>query len=253
MEWELFSDRIRWVPSSATDEAGALPYPLSPGDAVLTWQNFLKNPTIPGQVSIREPPVLRRLWFALVVLVCGLGIGVLIRRHGRHALNGHLPTKKALAIGLVLLIVGATTVPRALSPSYLSDAESGEVLAGLLENIYGAFDYREESMIYDILARSASGDLLTEIYLETRRSLELENQGGARAKVQALEMLEARQEPLAGKFGFVAHCRWNVAGSVGHWGHIHQRVNQYAGRFTVEVIDGVWKITGLELLEEARL
>ena len=44
-----------------------------------------------------------------------------------------------------------------------------------------------------------------------------------------------------------------VKGSVGHWGHIHQRVNQYEARITVEVVDGRWKITGLELLEEIRV
>jgi len=253
MEWELFNDRIEMVPSSATDEAGALPYRLTPDDPVLTWKNFLRNPTIPGQVAIQKPPVLRRLWFALLSLVCGLAMAVLAARYGRNALKGHMPPKNALATGLVLALVGATALPKALSPSYLSDEEAGEVLAGLLENVYGAFDYRDESMIFDVLARSASGELLTEIYLETRRSLELENQGGARAKVQALEMLETRQEPLRGTVGFVAHCSWNVFGSVGHWGHVHQRANQYAARFVVEAIDGAWKITELELLEESRL
>jgi hypothetical protein len=34
-------------------------------------------------------------------------------------------------------------------------------------------------------------------------------------------MLEATQEPLSGEIGFVVECKWNVAGSVGHWGHIH--------------------------------
>ncbi len=33
-----------------------------------------------------------------------------------------------------------------------------------------------------------------------------------------------------------------VAGSVGHWGHVHQRINQYVARFTVEPLDDVWKI-----------
>ncbi len=44
-----------------------------------------------------------------------------------------------------------------------------------------------------------------------------------------------------------------MAGSVGHWGHIHQRINQYVAEFTVQAIDGAWKITSLEILEESRL
>ena len=42
-------------------------------------------------------------------------------------------------------------------------------------------------------------------------------------------------------------------GSVGHWGHIHIRKNQYEANITVEPMDGAWKITGLELLEEKRI
>ncbi len=53
--------------------------------------------------------------------------------------------------------------------------------------------------------------------------------------------------------GFSTLGTWNVAGSVGHWGHIHQRTNQYEARFTVEAIDGVWKITSLDVLQEERL
>ena len=47
--------------------------------------------------------------------------------------------------------------------------------------------------------------------------------------------------------------RWNVFGSVGHWGHIHQRTNVYQANITVEDIEGQWKLSGLEILEEIRL
>jgi hypothetical protein len=40
---------------------------------------------------------------------------------------------------------------------------------------------------------------------------------------------------------------------VGHWGHIHQRINQYEARVVVKALDGVWKIVDLELLQEERL
>jgi hypothetical protein len=144
-------------------------------------------------------------------------------------------------------------VSQSLRPSYVSDDDAGRIVNGLLENIYGAFDYREESLIYDTLERSVAGELLTDIYLETRRSLELENQGGARAKVKEVNVLASRQEPLGGEIGFIALCTWNVAGSVGHWGHIHQRINQYEARVVVKALDGVWKIVDLELLQEERL
>jgi hypothetical protein len=42
-------------------------------------------------------------------------------------------------------------------------------------------------------------------------------------------------------------------GSVGHWGHVHIRKNQYDANITVEPVGGTWKITDLELVEEKRI
>jgi hypothetical protein len=47
--------------------------------------------------------------------------------------------------------------------------------------------------------------------------------------------------------------KWTALGTVGHWGHIHTRENQYEAVITVEPLDGAWKITDLELLEEKRI
>ena len=126
------------------------------------------------------------------------------------------------------------------------------LVGDLLHNVYRAFDYRGEERIYDVLAQTASGDLLTDIYLETRRGLELASQGGARVKVKDIEMLESS---LVGSQGdsLTVESRWKVSGSVGHWGHIHQRINAYHARLEISEIEGAWKLTGLEILEEERL
>ena len=159
------------------------------------------------------------------------------------------PRRRIAATALVLAVTGASFW--ASRNAGLSDDRAREVVSGLLHNVYRAFDFRDEETIYDTLAHSVSGDLLTETYLETRRGLELASQGGARAKVQEIEMKEVDSETEGP--GFRATSTWNVAASVGHWGHIHQRRNQYVAELTVEPVDGVWKITGLELIEEQRL
>ena len=74
MEWELFDDKLRYIPGAATDAAGPLPYRLTPDDHILLWQNFLKDPTMPGLVDVDEPPVLGRLWLLLATLLCGAGL-----------------------------------------------------------------------------------------------------------------------------------------------------------------------------------
>lgn len=125
-------------------------------------------------------------------------------------------------------------------------------MSGLLHNVYRAFDYRAEEQIFDVLDRSVEGALLERLYLETRRGLVLANQGGARAKVKQIELVELAAEPAADG-GFLATATWNVAGSVGHWGHIHDRRNQYRAVLDVAPRDGVWKLVDLEILEEQRL
>jgi hypothetical protein len=40
---------------------------------------------------------------------------------------------------------------------------------------------------------------------------------------------------------------------VGHWGHVHQRSNGYQAELEIAPVDGVWKLTGLEIIDEQRL
>ena len=141
----------------------------------------------------------------------------------------------ALAGGFAFAIGGAAA---------FSNDVAGEVVEGVLHNIYRAFDYRQEERVYDILGRSVEGDLLEEIYLETRRGLELTNQGGARARVKQIELTEISAR--GGEDGaFVARATWNVFGSVGHWGHIHSRSNRYEAELEIAPSDGVWKLSKL--------
>ena len=137
--------------------------------------------------------------------------------------------------------------------SRLDTEGTRSVVSGLLKNIYHAFDFREEGTVYDKLAHSVAGDLLTQVYLETRRGLELASQGGARVKVKEIDILEAEARPIRDDTGLKVRCKWNVMGSVGHWGHVHKRTNQYDAELTIQPRDGAWKIVELELLQEERI
>jgi hypothetical protein len=185
-------------------------------------------------------------------LACGLGLVWVVARHGAATVRGQRPPWRTVALAVALLALGGLSLTRAVRPSWASEQKADEVVLALLENVYRSFDYRDESVIYDSLERSVTGELLTDTYLETRRSLELENQGGARAKVVDVGIVESSHTPQTGGIGFESLLAWNVEGSVGHWGHVHQRQNQYRARLTVEAVDGHWKITALDLLEEER-
>jgi hypothetical protein len=249
---DLFGGKIEEIMSNATDEAGGFPYILGPDDRVLKWQNFLKNPTIPTLVDVESPPR-RNVPVTVGVVACVAGLVAIAVSVSRRVRSGAGMPYGLVALAVPLLVLTVLGLPRVVSPTRMSDERAQEVVGDLLRNIYRAFDFREEGVIYDALARSADGEVLTDVYLQTRRSLELKNQGGARAKVQDVEMLATEQQGLEGETGFVATCSWKVSGSVLHWGHVHRRANQYAARFVVRAVDGAWKITDLELLEEIRI
>jgi hypothetical protein len=249
--WDLFSDRIQRIPAAATDEAGPLRFFLVPDDNVLWWKNFLKNPTLPTLVEIAAPPGMgSRLigWMGWVFL--GLFVAMVAAQF-RGALKGRSVGKNLLPS--LLALVAAVGCFAVTIPQRMTDERSEEVVSSLLHNVYRAFDFRGEENIYDVLEQSVSGELLTDIYLETRRGLELASQGGARAKVKEIEMLGVESRPIAGGPGFVARSTWNVSGSVGHWGHVHTRTNQYEADLTIQPVDGAWKVTDLEILQEERL
>ena len=250
MDWDLFNERIQVVPGSAVDQAGPLPSYLEPDFNVLEWKNFLKNPELPTPAVVSLPPTLlargvRMLRWPLVgviVLIGWMSIAAARRSEG-------LARRAALLLATIAVTAGCFWYG---GPARISDEDAKEIVGDLLHNIYLAHDFRDEERIYDTLGNSVAGELLTEIYLETRRGLELANQGGARAKVKQIEMAEADAHSADGG-AFTAEATWVVRGSVGHWGHLHERSNRYRAELEIRPTDGVWKVAGLQLLEEERL
>ena len=52
--------------------------------------------------------------------------------------------------------------------------------------------------------------------------------GGARVRVKEVEILNVDVNHLDHSLlSLLFHTKWTVMGSVGHWGHIHIRKNQY--------------------------
>jgi hypothetical protein len=251
MDWDLWNERMDKIPAVSVDQAGPLPITLDPDYRVLEWRNFLTNPQLPTLVTVVDPPtMLERVLLAIrwivvgIVVLCMLLIARSLRTQRLSVARALIPA--ALVIGL------AIGVFRLAEGAAVSDERAGEVVSPLLHNIYRAFDYRDEEKIYDTLALSVAGGLLTDVYLETRRGLELASQGGARVKVKEVELIDVSAE-RADNGGFKARATWRAAGSVGHWGHVHQRINRYMADLTVEPVGGRWKLTGLEILEEERI
>ncbi|NCF61957.1 MAG: hypothetical protein GWP58_03820 [Gammaproteobacteria bacterium] len=251
MEWDVFTEKMQRVPTASVDQAGPLPVILEPDFNILRWDNYLKFPDIPTLVDIQAPPgPVQKIssWGRWVAL--GLSLTALAAIIGSRRKNGKFSV--AAVVSLVVSILATLFLVNENRQSSMNSQRLQQLAGNLLHNVYRAFDYRGEEVIYDVLSRSASGELLTDIYLETRRGLELANQGGARVKVKDIEVLDAVLVETNGD-SLTVDSKWNVSGSVGHWGHVHQRRNGYHAMLEISEMGGVWKLTGLEILEEERL
>lgn len=135
------------------------------------------------------------------------------------------------------------------------DSEVEDIIYGLLRNTYHAFDFRDESAIYDTLEASVTGPLLEQVYLEMRASLELESAGGPRVRVYEIALRECgdTQDGGLAEGEFKTRAEWVTIGEVTHWGHTHERTNKYEAEMTVSAASDAWKISSLDLLNEERV
>ena len=133
----------------------------------------------------------------------------------------------------------------------ISDATANTIFLQLHRNLFRSFDYHEESQTYDTRARSVHGPLLRKLYLQINDSLRISEQGGAVSRIEDVQILGGRQqaEPFV-ENGFQYRCKWNIVGTIEHWGHIHERTNQYDASFEVKVVDGAWKIVAMDVLDQ---
>ena len=261
IDWELFTDQIQKVPISAIDPAGPLASYISPDDNLITWTNFLKNYKLPQIAEVTVDDSLLRFSLPVGTIVCLLVLLLVLWRLRIHIRNKQ--SVRLLTVLAVVLLVGAILLypaprvslakPAAISPM-LADSDAVLILHNLLKNIYRAFDFREEEDVYDKLAISVTGDLLAEVYLQNRKSFAVKKAGGAQAKVKQVEVLEMSTDKVVdGSLSFIFKAKWSAMGTVGHWGHVHMRKNLYDAIVTVQAVNGMWMITGLELLEEKRV
>ncbi len=66
-----------------------------------------------------------------------------------------------------------------------------------------------------------------------------------------LSAIESMVPAESGAIDVVAS--WDVYGTVRHWGHVHYRCNTYRARVTLVPSEDYWKLTDLELLDQARV
>jgi hypothetical protein len=256
LEWRGFRGEVQTVPVTViygpTMEAGIFLTPKAPSSV---WKNEGRLPPAP---PLAQVPMVDAVWvnLPLAAIVSGVVAVIALVWIWRSRRPGLLRVTRPIAFAVMGCGIAWTILPNKWSARLSSgktptQEEAGKILDALLRNTYRAFDQSNESAIYDVLARSVHGPLLEKLYLQTVRALTLEGMDGTRVKVTDMAVNIDRVLP-SGE-GFIAEGQWTALGTVGHWGHMHQRTNRYTARLTLEPIGNAWKITGLEVLEERRM
>ncbi len=254
LTWDQFSSTIRNVESVVfAGEDGPVKASFSQFQEENTFQWEGPSQTAP---QVQPAPVQRspadssRFWMLAIAVLFSVGIGA------GGALN-RKPLVFFVGVAALAALAGLwTSWPASLRDPWTTPSVppvvADQVFAQLQDNTYRAFEYSDENQIYDALNTSVDGGLLRELYLKMLETLKMQEQGGALLTIQEVKRLEGEAEP-DGRGGFHYRCRWIVRGVVEHWGHVHQRTNQYIAEFHVQDREQLWKITDMNITEQERL
>ena len=252
INWRLFSDYVSKIDATITDPFGGATMVLSGDNNLLQWKSRLRGYQVPvlEEIAVEDQklPIISLTIFMLTFLLS------LVSINRQWKIIGEPMLLSFVGLGFILYPFARLPMEAPFVPQWKPSVErTAEIMDGLLTNVYRSFDVRNESDVYDRLALSVIGDKLTEIYLENRQSLELENRGGARANVDEVEILEVSKVTAGSDKSYTADTTWTVSGSVNHFGHTHYRRNKYHASVTFVTDNDSWKIREIELIDEERI
>jgi hypothetical protein len=163
-----------------------------------------------------------------------------------------------LLLGAAFLALPHGTVA-VRNPVFSGSAPRGEtarrVVSKVLSETYHAFNLTDEDALYERLEGHVAGELVDDLYLDSRRRLTAGTREGAQVTVREVSVLEIGDPQARDRsaFGYAYDCRWVVTARVRHLQHVHHRQNIYNGVLTLRVDGDRWKIAGVELHSEDRV
>lgn len=248
---QLADNRLVWT------NAGEVPEPAPVRPRVVQTSDWVVGPTAAASD--------RRFW----LVIAGIGVLLIVAAvvFGRRQLSEWSMSPVLVAAAVTVLLGGVLQRFSSSSTPTVAVEAGDQAASELLRNVYRAFDFVDEAEIYAALETSVAGAKLRDLYLELLQDLQVEEQGGAVSRIEAVEVLSV--EPVDGavsaetleKLGLAAgpgsgavfrrRVKWNLSGLLEHWGHTHQRTNQYQAVLTIADQAGQWKLVALAVESQA--
>ena len=139
-------------------------------------------------------------------------------------------------------------------PGEFNENEFISHIKELHSNIYNAFNYSNESEIYNCLASSFSGDELDRQFYEFLKAIREFESEGYRNYIQEIDYDNITIEKRTNK-QIRVYMKWKVLGLVKHQLHEHNRINIYEAVYRFEKLKGEddWKIVDTQVLNSERI
>lgn len=251
--WDTFQSSMRKIRSVVvpwTDEIERFEFSRfkTKEDNIFRWSADTEAvPVLAGRVTreLPEPPRMRLPVISCVLAGCALIAPFFTTRRWQTILI-------CLVLAAACWSVAGVDIAHPFQPvPQLTEQKAQMIAEQLHSGTYQALDSGTEQRIYDALDQFVDGQLLESLYLQLRDGLAVREQGGAVARVQSVEHIDGSLVDTPNNQlewpGFHFRSTWVVAGTVEHWGHVHERRNQFSAVLNVEPTDGFWKITSMEI------
>ena len=256
VRWDLFSERVQKIPTTAVDPAGPLPGFVEVRDPTLEWRNYLRTyeehkvaPVIIDDGRSIGIPMLSTL-----LLVLGLGAAILaVRPVFLPRLVWVASSSVSIVAAVLLFRVGVVDVanPFAGPPD---NATSARILSSILTNVNHAYLENDPDRLRRALEVVVPTEALPDVQDELDRALAIQVAGGGIARVDAIEGMDLKDiTALDDRSGFRSLAEWTAKASAGHWGHIHRRTIRF--RALVELVDNsdAWKLAGITVVDAKQI
>jgi hypothetical protein len=136
-----------------------------------------------------------------------------------------------------------------LKAQQISQSLGKQIASSVLRNVFTAINRDEDGEVFDALAVAVSPKLIREIYLQIKRALIVAEQGSASLHVRDVVV---NSTMIVGDDGeqLTMRCRWQVTGTVEHWGHLHTRVDEFEGELTLSRERTGWLLDKFRVSEQ---
>tara|TARA_B100001123_G_scaffold213839_1_gene241433 strand:+ start:256 stop:2013 length:1758 start_codon:yes stop_codon:yes gene_type:complete len=251
MKWEIFNDSAPFMRSIVYDRN------LPPTEEFFVKDqpqyDWSREGETPSPINFNTgwiaplQPAISRVSFILIGIAFAASVFTwgIYRGHSQRIVR----SLGVLAIWLLGAFLFKDHVPLS-QRKHSASLDLKEHTSTLLQNIYRAWEYNQQSDIYDALAHSVTGKTLEKLFLQIESALRMQEQGGAISDVKEVRIVSI--EPAGESYSLL--CTWNVTGTVEHWGHIHTRENQYSARIKLDSSkEGRGRISAFEVTNEKRV